>query len=247
MATTGKPAIGTPSRLDLRSLQLTINNIRERLKALDDAVNASTTEALKQDLLNQIGVLRVSLTALSKRVSKLESALSGDTFTMLANEAITVGQPVVAVSSTRCAVADPNDMTEMFALLGVATNTAAAGAEVVIRVFGPMTITGAAWDTGHAVYVGGGGGLTQIPNYEAVSIPVGVAVGPATLFVSPGWPALYDDTFAQANTPHSGFVPVTYALLQALIADLSGGDVVLYDNTGRAMLTGDGRALLVGS
>jgi len=76
MATTlGKPAIPTPGALDLRALQQTIDNIRERFARLEAAVAlsgrtvAASQTATTGDLKGAIAALRAEVDALVASVS----------------------------------------------------------------------------------------------------------------------------------------------------------------------------------
>jgi hypothetical protein len=252
MATTGRPAINTPRALDLRGIQNAINNIRERLEALDKAVAVDVSATLGQQLRSEISILRLSLITLTTRVSALETAADGDTITMIADEAISAGDPVVAVSSTRCAVANASDATLMSALIGVATTSAAENATVTIRILGAMTITGAAFDSGRAVYVGDTG-LTQTPNYESAAVPVGVAVGATTLWVSPGWPSLVSIASSSIANPFTDYMPVTYGMLRPIIdviealLDQPNGVVVKVNDAldTRVLIAGSGSGIVI--
>lgn len=62
MATLGKPAITTPARLDLRPIQEAIQNSRQRIEALEAAVNALNSASLSA---SAIAALQAQVTAIT--------------------------------------------------------------------------------------------------------------------------------------------------------------------------------------
>jgi hypothetical protein len=219
MATLGAPAIPTPRALELRSLQVTINNIRERIEKIESSAVVGASIAQVNQLTTQIGDLRTQLAALATRVRLLENASTADTVSLTAAEAITQFAPVLAVGANSCEMADPSDPNRMFGIIGIALNGGSAGTAVTIQRRGPLAIPGAVFSVGRAVYASFGA-LTQTPNYEATAVPVGVAITTGALWLAPDWPALLDRPFASAvDDAYLRYLPITYELVKDLLND----------------------------
>ena len=222
MATLGKPAIPTPNALDLRALQTAISNTRQRIEALEAQLGiassmAQTTSSTTTTNLNSI---LTQLSVLAARIAVLENATTTDVATFTAGESITIGQCVVPIGPNNVGVADPNDTTRMFGVVGVAiSNAAAAGAAVQVQRRGVFAIPGAtSFSAGHAVYVDTFGAITQTPDYDATAVPIGLAVSGSQIFIAPDWPALLQPTFSSGiEDSFEAYLPVTYrAMLNAL-------------------------------
>jgi len=292
----GKPPISTPRTLELRVVAQAVENIRQRIEAIE-GVSATTAAQAGETTLRagqqniSISALRAQLVALAARVDALTTA-DPELETFRAGSAITIGTAVYPSGDGVVSQVDPSDPVKVYAVLGVATQTVVEGANIVVRKAGVMQIIGAVFEPGGPVYVGVDG-LTQFPDYINLAIPVGVATSTDEIDVRPGWPALQHpgvyseyETFLPAtwglvrdavtlaqdfNSAGNGLVvktgpdDVTTRTLQAganititnpdgvngdpVISSTAtgGGDSVIYDHTGRAMLTGDGRAFLVGT
>jgi len=292
----GKPPISTPRTLELRVVAQAVENIRQRIEAIE-GVSATTAAQAGETTLRagqqniSISALRAQLVALAARVDALTAA-DPELETYRAGSAITIDTAVYPTDDGVVAQVDPSDPVKVYAVLGVATQTVVEGASIVVRKAGVMQIIGAVFEPGGPVYVGVDG-LTQFPDYINLAIPVGVATSTDEIDVRPGWPALQHpgvyseyETFLPAtwglvrdavtlaqdfNSAGNGLVvktgpdDVTTRTLQAganititnpdgvngdpVISSTAtgGGDSVIYDHTGRAMLTGDGRAFLVGT
>jgi hypothetical protein len=217
MATLGTPAIPTPRALELRALQGTINNIRERIEKIESSSAVGATIEQFNNLTTQLGALRSQLAALSARVKLLEDAGVSDTVSLTAAETITQYAPVVPVGLSSCEMADPSDPNRMFGVVGIALNAASPGAAVTVQRRGPLTIPGAVYSVGRAVYASLGA-LTQTPNYEATAVPVGVAITSTAFWIAPDWPALLDRPFASAvDDAYLRYLPVTYSLVKEMV------------------------------
>lgn len=238
----GKPAIAVLRSVELRDLQRLADQVRERLAGIEAALGGSAAQ-LGQTTLQQtqanlaIAQLRQQLNLLQQQIDSLASDVFED---FAADAAIGVNAAVYASSTAGVSEADPNDPQAVFAVLGIATNSAGAGGSVRVRKRGPMQIEGAGFSVGRAVYVGAGGALTQEPSSESVAIPVGVAIASDYLYVLPDWPALCAEGFAPG---FDQYLPITYGLAQQIASDAA--QLPLYDVTGRALLTVDGREILV--
>jgi hypothetical protein len=116
-------------------------------------------------------------------------------------------------------MADPSDPNRMFGIVGIALNAASPGAAVTVQRRGPLTIPGAVYSAGRAVYASLGA-LTQMPNYEATAVPIGVAITSTALWLAPDWPALLDRPFASAvDDAYLRYLPITYELAKDLLTD----------------------------
>lgn len=290
----GRPAIPGVRALSIREVQTAIDRIRERFANVDALLATTTAQSGQSTLV--VSQANASISNLQRQLSALVSrvdALSTDTETQtfVADTAIEKYDPVLMSSLTGVSPAVPGDGLARYGVIGVATEAASPGANVVVRLRGVLQITTAVFEPGGPIYVGLDG-LTQYPEYVGVAIPVGVAVSVDRIEVAPGWPALqYPGVYSEFET----FLPATWGLvrdaveLSSLLLSLGqgivvktgasavvsrtlvagsnitianpdgvdgnpviastasgGGDSVLYDSTGRALLTADGRALLVG-
>lgn len=294
MATLGKPPITTPRQLDLKQLAAVVGNIRQRFEALEVVLNTTSLQAGQSSVL--AGQSNAAISSLQRQVSALQSVvdgLSGDTDLEVfrADTDIDIFAPVYPSTDGGVSQVSPGDPVAVYAVCGIATASATAGSSVTIRKRGAMTIAGAVYEAGGPVYVGLDG-LTQVPDYLNVAIPIGVAVGTDEVDVNPGWPALQ---YPGVYSGYEFFLPATWGLVRDavnLAADFNaaanglvvragtddvvtrsivagsgivvvngdgtagditiqatggaGGDVVLYDNTGRALLTSSGQALIIG-
>ena len=222
MATLGKPAINTPNALDLRALQTAISNTRQRIEALEAqlGITSSMAQTTSSTTTTNLNSILTQLSMLAARIAVLENATTTDVATFTAGESITIGQCVVPIGPNNVGVADPNDTTRMFGVVGVAiSNAAAAGAAVQVQRRGVFAIPGAtSFSAGHAVYVDTFGAITQTPDYDATAIPIGLAVSGSQIFIAPDWPALLQPTFSSGiEDSFEAYLPVTYrAMLNAL-------------------------------
>lgn len=211
MAMSGKPAIIDPRTFDLRAFQSSVQNIRERFRLLDTAVSNLQNTVGGSTLSDQVNNLQQQLLALQVRVTAVEGALGpNDTVQLQADEAMLAGMPVVPSSTGRCRLADPTDPTAVYAPIGLAVNAVETGHTVTVLRRGAMSVTGAVFDPGFAVYAGADGELLQFPTYGYVSLPLGVAIGASTVWVAPGDPALLALGF---DGLHEQFLPATVQLM----------------------------------
>lgn len=216
----GRPALTKPRTTELREIQERFDAVRQRLVAIEGEVNTLLSVANSSTLATQVGNLRTSLQQILLRVAALEAALGvTDTVTLIAGAPIGQFDAVVMTSATGAAPVDPNDPTQVHAAVGVATSPASAGQSVTVQRRGSLTITGASYDIGRAVYAGPAGGLTQDPSYGAYVVPLGVATSASTIWISPALALLrdvgvYSDSFVDS-------LPITYSLLRDQIAELT--------------------------
>lgn len=214
----GTPSISTPNALSLRPIAMAIDNIRQRLQSAEAAINAAAAAsgATTSSASAQVKVLQQQLTALANRVLALESAASTDMASFTAGETILTNQGVVPIGDNLVGAADASDPTRMFGLIGIATNSANAGATVLVQRRGAYTVLGGTFVPDRAVYATHAG-LTQHPDYEATALLIGVATTPTQIFIDPGDPALITPTFSSAiQGIYEAYLPVTYRALQFL-------------------------------
>ena len=186
----GFPAVPDQRTFDLRSLNGTISNIRERLRVLDQTVSGLSNQTNAQALATSITQAQQQLISLTQRVTAIEGQLGvADTITLTASENMPAGAPVVPDGTSSCKLFNPADATSVFAAIGLTTQAVVAGQTVTVQRRGPMTISGAAFEPGKAVYGSIGGELTQAPTvYGSVSGQIGVATGASSIWVSSGAP-----------------------------------------------------------
>lgn len=219
----GKPAIGTPNQLELRSIASAISNTRQRIEQLEQSVVTNAAIASQSSNTTAIlAALQATLGTLSARVALLESEIRSDVIQLTASAAVAAYAPVVASGATACRPADANDPTSMFAVLGVSTTTTPIGGTVTVQRRGTLAVPGASFEPGRAVYVGDLG-LTQYPSYESTSIVVGVAVSATQLWIAPGEPSLSEVVFASAvDDEYLRYLPVTYQIVRSAITLTAG-------------------------
>lgn len=212
----GKPAVPTVKDNAQRTVEGAFAAVRQRLTAIESQLGDTTKQAgATSQTLSQANSstsnLQQQISDLTKQVAALQQASASPVVTYTAIEAINANDPVRLVSDTGAASIDTQDPSAMFNVVGIATASAAAGANVTVRRSGLLSIPSAAFESGRAVYADNGTGLTQFPSYAAVALPVGVALSPTTMTVVLGWPALID----QPPYPdYDDFVPVTLRLLR---------------------------------
>jgi len=81
----GKPAIGTPNQLELRSIASAISNTRQRIEQLEQSVSTNAAIAAQSSNTTAlITALRATLGTLSARVPALENIVGGDTVQLTA-------------------------------------------------------------------------------------------------------------------------------------------------------------------
>lgn len=210
----GKPSIATPRALELRVIAQAIENIRQRIEAIE--TQTTTTAAQAGETTLRAGQQNISITALRTQlvalVARVDALAATDTEleTFRAGSAIAVNTAVYPSGDGFVSQVDPSDPLKVYAVLGVATQAAAAGANVVVRKAGVMQIASAGFEPGGPVYVGVAG-LTQFPDYINLAIPVGVATSTDEIDVRPGWPALqYPGVYSDYET----FLPPTWGLVR---------------------------------
>lgn len=197
-----------------RDINGAIDAIRQQLRVIAASADLANLRA-GQNALNasngagSLATLQQQIASLQQQINALSAGGLTPVGTYRADQIITALDPVYATSDGGVSPVDTEDPTAIFAVIGVATSNAALGSNVTVRRSGGMTVTAAGFETGRAVYAQVGGGLTQIPNYATVTIPIGVATGATSMDVRAAWPALrqtppYGDGYEQ-------FMPVTLA------------------------------------
>lgn len=212
MATLGRPAVNAPRSLDLRSVQSTIDSIRQRLKADEAELLRLGNVADTSSVTGQVQSLIAAVRSLGTRVSALEAALGvDDVITLAAGQEVVANYPIVMVGPSSCGPADPSDPTQIHALVGMSRNAGGVGSPIEVQRRGSMSIANSTFEVGRAVYAGIDG-LTQNPTYGDFVIPVGVATAAGAIWISPGGaalqqPGLYGSEF-------DDFLPVTWGLIR---------------------------------
>ncbi len=213
-----RSAVPVVKAMDLRDINNSFAAVEQQLRTLNTLANEANLKAGQAQVNNSQG--GISLLQLQQQLAALQAALAGVvTFsaevTLRADVAVSLFDPVYPTSNGGVSPVDTQDLTAIFAVTGVATAASAAGGNVTVRRYGPVTVSGADFELGRAVYAQVGGGLTQAPNYAKSAVPVGVAVGTEIVEVRPGWPALqerglYPDTFEDT-------MPVTLGLVNQVL------------------------------
>lgn len=238
--------------LNLRSIQNVLESIRQRFALVEARLTATTATAGQNGLtLSQsnasLSNLQSQINVLESLVAALSAVSSGPTLMLRADEALDAGQPVYASSDGGCAAVDPTDPEKISGVLGVTETSAGTGGSVTVRQAGLLTIMGAAFDSGRAVYAEIGG-VSQSPNYVGVVIPVGVAVTSTTMYVNVGHASLkltsFDPGFEDLLPVTYGVIAETLALLDTLFAQTDGlvewsGGVLVTRNPGMGFIYAD--------
>ncbi len=187
----GFPAVTEPRSFDLRSVQTTVQQVRERLRVIDAALTTLQNATGANQLSATLAQLQQQVNLLQRRLTAVENSLGpDDTTTLIALTDMPVGAPVVPSGTTSCRMVDPNDPEAVFACVGLVTAAVAQGQAAVIQRRGNFTLAGSGFDPGREVYASIGGDLTQQPTYGAAAVPVGIATSADTLYVTTGGPAL---------------------------------------------------------
>jgi hypothetical protein len=257
----GYPAVTQPRAFDLNSIRSAVDNIRQRLGALDtevtrlgqvaDAMTRLGQTANASTLPAQVSALTQNLSTLTSRVNALEAALLvDDVINLVAGETVKQYDPIVMISATACGPADGSDPERIHAVIGVAKNGGAPGQTIEVQRSGSISIPNGSFDVGRAVYVGIDG-LTQYPTYGDFVVPVGVATAVGTLWISPGDVAL--QRAGLYGSAFDDFLPVTWGLareqlqlLQTLLDQPDGLVVKIGDQlTTRVLVGGSGSGITI--
>lgn len=212
-----KPAIGTPRALDLRAVQDAVSAARQRIEAIEAAVNPLLQAGTAQVNAASIASLTVQLTQLARTVNALSAAAAGDTEVFRADGAITAFHAVHPTSDGGVSQVDLSDPHAVYGVIGVAVIGAAATAQVTVQRSGYLTTT-ATLTPGAPVFAGLDG-LTHRPDYTGLVLPLGVAVDSDAMWVIPGWPAVQEPG---VYSDYELFLPVTLGLMRETL-DLVNG------------------------
>lgn len=217
---TARSAIPVVKRVDVRDINNALGAVDSQLRVLNTAIDTVNLKVGQSAISSAnaggtLTLLQQQVNALIATVSALSSTINGPTGTYRADTEITEGDPVFPSSSGGVSAVDTQDPTAIFAVFGVATSNATPGANVVIRTSGVMSITGADFEAGRAVYAQLGSGLTQHPNYADVAIPIGVAITAGTMDVRAAWPAIRETPLYPGG--YEDFLPVVYGLVREAI------------------------------
>lgn len=187
----GFPAVIEPRSFDLRSVQITVQQVRERLRVIDAALTTLQNATGANQLSATVAQLQQQVNLLQRRLTTVENSLGpNDTTTLIALTDMPAGAPVVPSGTDSCRMVDPNDPEAVFACVGLVVSEVAQGQAAVIQRRGGFTLAGSGFEPGREVYASIGGDLTQQPTYGTAAVPVGVATSADTLYVTTGGPAL---------------------------------------------------------
>ena len=187
----GFPAVIEPRSFDLRSVQITVQQVRERLRVIDAALTVLQNATGANQLSATVAQLQQQVNLLQRRLTTVENSLGpDDTTTLIALTDMPAGAPVVPSGADSCRMVDPNDPEAVFACVGLVVSEVAQGQAAVIQRRGNFTLTGSGFEPGREVYASIGGDVTQQPTYGAAAVPVGVATSADTLYITTGSPAL---------------------------------------------------------
>jgi hypothetical protein len=209
------PRVDPQGALDARGVQGIVRNIRERIQAAEALLAAVQLQANQTSFsVGSLQSINRALAQLAARVTVLESLVHGSqTVTLVAGAAIALDDPVVMSSPTACVPVDVSDPERIYAVVGIATQAASTGASVLVQVFGAYNLSYGNFEAGHALYCDLDG-LTETPSYGIVAIPMGVATGSQSMWISPGYPRLQNPSQYDLSEQ---FLPVTYGLFQSLV------------------------------
>lgn len=251
-----KPAGAPVKELDLRSINNALNMIREQLFQIAlvaeqaQKVAGQTAFSTGQGA-SGVALLGQQISALQAAIVALQAGSLAPTATYRADAEITSYDTVFPTSDGGVSPVDTQDPTQIFAAFAIATSNATIGQNLVVRRSGVLTEVGIGLEPGRAIYAQVGGGLTQLPNYAAFAIPVGVAINSTDMEVRCAWPALVQIPLYQSS--YEDFMPVTMALVRAtleLVESIVGqpdgfvvkiGDVL----TTRALIAGSGAGITI--
>lgn len=211
----------TPIR-DRSEVALRVQQIRQRLSALDAEVTRLGAVADASAVAAQVTSLTRAAQQLALRVSALEGALgTTDTLALAAGEAIVSGQVIVPGEPNQCLVADPSDPRARNTVLGIALNGGAIGQSITIQRRGQLTISGAAFEAGRPVFLGLAGTVTQDPTYASAAVVVGVAMSATVMWIGAGDPTLLAPT--NYPDPFDDAMPVSWGVVRDLVEGSVGG------------------------
>lgn len=211
----GAPAGPLQQGVDLRSLQTAIDSIRERIQLAEQQVERQGGILTQIGTSAQINTLVAQVGQLAQQVAALQATLgAGDVLTLVANAAIQRFDPIVPVGPSSCLPLDPTDPEQIYSVLGLAQQSAGVGQQVLIQRRGAIAIPGALFEPGRAVFADTTG-FTQAPSYVSLAIPLGVAVGISTIWISPQWPVLRAPGF---DPGFEEFLAVTYGMVADAVA-----------------------------
>lgn len=216
MVTDKLSSIPVVKSVDVRDINNAFNAVRECVRVLSTAISSVGSQA-NQTTFNatqgntNIAALQAQLAALQVQVNALAATAGGATATYRADATIVKFDVLYPTSDGGVSPVDTQDPTAIFAAVGIATADASIGSSVVTQQTGTLSVTGAGFDPGRAVYAQSGNGLTQYPNYADVALPVGVAISANAVSVRAAWPALRT---LPMYAGYEDFMPVALGLIR---------------------------------
>jgi hypothetical protein len=224
MSLSGKPPIAQPRGV-ANDLTLAIGNIRQRLEAIETAVNtAAATTPTNTSITAQVKLLQTQLNTLAADVAALSStSTTGTTVVAVSNsvslaaaETLTGFQAVYQSQPGGVSFVDPSVPARARRPLGVTTTAAGAGVNVPVQISGALSVGASIFTPGGLVYAGAGGALTQTAPAAGTAIVVGLAVTATTLVVAPQDPVLI--TAGAFNPATDGLMAASRAAVAAAAA-----------------------------
>lgn len=213
-----RPGIADIRTLDVRTVQAAVAAARQRIEAIEAAVNTLQATTGASSSAASIATLTAQVAQLTSTVNTLAATASGDRAVYRADNAIEALHAVYATSEDGVSQVNLFDPAALYAPVGVAVLGAAATAQVTVQQAGYLDVPGASFTTGAPVFAGVDG-LTQRPDYTGVVLPLGVAVGATAMWVAPGWPAVQSPG---VYSDYELFLPVTLGLVRETL-DLVNG------------------------
>lgn len=255
-----KPAVSPVKGTDIPDLLRSLNNALSLIREQIFQVQLLAENAQKQAGQNtynasqgsgSVSQLQQQLAALQSALAELQSGSLAPTATYRADQVVASLDPVFPTSAGGVTPIDTQDPTQIFACIGIAISNAAIGANVTVRRSGVQVGAGVGFERGRAVYAQIGGGLTQVPNYAAVALPIGVAINDTDIEVRAAWPSVHEKPIYGGG--FEDFMPVTLALVRAtleLVDSLAGqpdGFVVKVGGvmTTRVLIAGSGAGIVI--
>jgi hypothetical protein len=234
----GKPAISLP-RAQPTDVTQALNNIQQRLKAIENEFNSLETTAANN---TQVAALQTQINGLAAAIVVLQKAStstpgsgassgSSSSVSLIASEPIAGFRAVFQSAAGQVLLVDPTSPARAQLPLGVSTASSGAGVALPIQTSGLLSLGASLLTPGLPVWVGPLGVLTQTAPAAPTSIQIGLAVTNTQLVIAPERPVLI--TSAAFNPPTDGLMPasrsagssaVNWDVYNALVASEPGID-----------------------
>jgi uncharacterized coiled-coil protein SlyX len=190
-----------------------------KLQGQVTVVTQLTANSAAGGLVSTVAQLQEELRQMREQIAALQARFDSSRVSMRLDVATAAGVPVYPTGTDTVSPVDPSDPLTVNAVIGLTEAAGAAGAIVVVRRYGTMSVSGVSLEPGRAVYAAVGG-VTQSPSYEAYAVPLGVAVTSSALFVQPELALLVSEDLY--GSPFDDFTPVTWGLLRRKLGPMLG-------------------------